>query len=319
MSACHVAACISARCGVGLYPAAARVADSRRILCAELLSLLRFGPRCRVRERRCAAPTPINLGPLALVSRGSDGQADIPAFCPFDGPLARLVSFLRSPGPSGKYDRVRADGPGTSLSPTHRAQRFPHAPTWPHFSLPFDDSGRVPTWLAALPMSLRDNPAGGTGGTGGGTGTGRAAVAVARPTSRRARARRPAISSNGFAARPRKRSRSCSTSRKRTRGAPATTRQGAERGRGRVECRRRGGVQRVQGTRDARGREKESRRTRPTFAARIASDDRAKIADEAAPLAGFNPAALRDIVRDKGLELSFAEETVDGKAVKVPW
>jgi hypothetical protein len=55
-----------------------------------------------------------------------------------------------------------------------------------------------------------------------------------------------------------------------------------------------------------------------TLSARIASDDRAKIADEAAPLAGFNPAALRDIVRDKGLELSFAEETVDGKAVRVP-
>lgn len=46
---------------------------------------------------------------------------------------------------------------------------------------------------------------------------------------------------------------------------------------------------------------------------------RLSVADTAAPLLGWNPTALRTLVADKKLELSFKDETVDSKTVKVPY
>lgn len=56
----------------------------------------------------------------------------------------------------------------------------------------------------------------------------------------------------------------------------------------------------------------------PTLRAKVLENDRRMVADEAAPLLGWNPAALREVVADKKLEISMKDATVDGKPVKVP-
>lgn len=56
----------------------------------------------------------------------------------------------------------------------------------------------------------------------------------------------------------------------------------------------------------------------PEMRAKLADHDRRAIADEAAPLVGYNPATLRELITDKRLEISFRDETKDGKPVRVP-
>lgn len=51
---------------------------------------------------------------------------------------------------------------------------------------------------------------------------------------------------------------------------------------------------------------------------KVAEHDRRKVADEAAPLAGYNAEALRELITDKRLEISFRDEVKDGKTVRVP-
>lgn len=51
---------------------------------------------------------------------------------------------------------------------------------------------------------------------------------------------------------------------------------------------------------------------------KVTEHDRRTAADEAAPLVGFNPATLRELIADKKLEISFRDEVKDGKTVKVP-
>lgn len=56
----------------------------------------------------------------------------------------------------------------------------------------------------------------------------------------------------------------------------------------------------------------------PELRAKLDTHDRRTAADEAAPLAGYNPAALRELITDKKLTLSFRDEQKDGKTVRVP-
>jgi hypothetical protein len=56
----------------------------------------------------------------------------------------------------------------------------------------------------------------------------------------------------------------------------------------------------------------------PELRAKVAENDRRMVADEAAPLAGYNAAALRELITDKKLEISFRDENKDGKTVRVP-
>jgi hypothetical protein len=183
--------------------------------------------------------------------------------------------------------------------------------------LPFDDSRQVPTWLTALPFALREGPGGGAGGAGGGgsepgAGDGEAeeATAEGRKAARNLvkRFRGQAEEALAFVLDEQKEGRE-------------------ERRQLRARLPKEGEIvlsatdaaafnaYKALGTPEA---VKQKVDEHGTLSARIAADDRAKIADEAAPLVGFNAAALRDVVRDRGLELSFAEETVDGKAVRVP-
>lgn len=56
----------------------------------------------------------------------------------------------------------------------------------------------------------------------------------------------------------------------------------------------------------------------PTLRAKVLENDRRTVADEAAPLLGYNAAALREVVTDKRLEITFKDALVEGKTVKVP-
>lgn len=56
----------------------------------------------------------------------------------------------------------------------------------------------------------------------------------------------------------------------------------------------------------------------PELRAKVADHDRRAIAEEAAPLVGYNAAALRELITDKRLEISFRDDTKEGKPVRIP-